>query len=116
MSFPENNTLPDYAVLMRRMWDALHRYAAVYTLHPEARPREALDWLRVWEGRFPADCPCRDEFRAACALVPPPVEVAGMDFFQWTIALHDRINALLRKPLWQERSRKHPLLHGLPLL
>jgi hypothetical protein len=36
-----------------------------------------------------------------------------MIFFWWTIALHDRINVLLNKEIWMERSASHILLISL---
>lgn len=97
------------ASTQRRMWDALHKFAAGY----QGNSAAAATWLVDWESRFPEDCPCRKEWHVALGVCAPPLGEPGLAFFWWTVALHDRINVLLDKPVWLDTSKMHPLVGSL---
>lgn len=96
------------------MWDSLHRFAATYPESPaDGDAESAAAWLRDFARRFPEDCPCLAEWEKALAICPPPLRTSRRDFFRWTLALHDRVNVILGKPIWLESSKAHPLLQTL---
>jgi hypothetical protein len=96
----------------RQLWDALHLYAWSY---PEVATAEDQQAARGWLAEFaqalrPAGCSCATEWEAMVRLVPVPLG-GRAEFYWWTVAAHDRVNARLGKhlvaPAW---SREHPLL------
>jgi len=96
------------------LWTVLHVKAAGWLDVPESEDiLEMQQWLIYFESKFPVGCPCKKEWREAIELCPPPLQEGREAFFQWTIALHDRINVLLGKPIWVETSKQHILLTSL---
>ena len=102
---------PDTLNLLRAMWGDLHTYAATYPENPTSKHAEAADqWLESWRMQFPQGCPCKQGWEDAGDLCPPPLQEGGVEFFEWTLAVHDRVNTHLGKPLFWAGSEKHPLL------
>ena len=111
---PRPKMSPD-TLLKRKMWGDLHSFAARY-VYQNPTAEQVIDaerWLLRWVERLPAGCPCRPEWEDTVACCPPPLTEGRMEFFWWTVAAHDRVNMLMRKPLWAKRSRNHPLLTSL---
>lgn len=95
---------------LTRLWFQLHRQAVEYPVKPsETEKAKLLEWLDDWTKQFPEHCPCLDEYREAVKISEPPTD-GKESFFWWTVALHDRVNMLLNKGLFSQRSLEHPLL------
>lgn len=101
--------------LGQQLWTALHTWAWQQPRELLAEDqRAAREWLAAFALDIPSyGCRCRSEWRKALQICPPPLD-HGPALYWWTVALHDRINRMLHKPLaaptW---SMSHPLLHTL---
>ncbi len=108
---------PQTIKLLRAMWADLHTFAANYPEHPNrAEVSGAQLWLDAWASQFPKDCPCRQGWVEALSVCGPPMRQGGHRLFCWTLAVHDRINAKLGKPIFWVGSTQHLLLADLQTL
>lgn len=71
------------------IWDELH----VRALRPE-RTNDA-EWLADFERRILGRCHCRQQWRDDLKAVP----VDFTRYFEWTVSVHNHVNARLGKPI-----------------
>lgn len=79
------------AALTRRpaaIWDDLHRRALTHEGDDSA-------WLRDFELQILGGCVCRKQWREDLAAKPPDFA----NYFAWTVAAHNAVNARLGKPI-----------------
>lgn len=90
----------DPAVWGPPVWDALHFIAAGYPVHPtEADARAYGDFVRLFASVLPC-APCRQHFAEHLREVPADAPLASgrVEFFAWSVAFHNAVNAALGKP------------------
>lgn len=94
-----------------QLWFELHDYAWRYPCEATAADqRQARAWLATFAQRLPSyGCRCRAKWQQLMTLCPPPLGGRAA-FYWWTVAIHDRVNFQLGKPLHAaEWSLQHPL-------
>jgi hypothetical protein len=88
----------------RALWRCLHAFAFVYPAEAsEEDQKRALAWLE-WFSKAVDEassngCTCARSWRALLAEDPPKLRGA-VEFFEWTVKLHNEVNAKLGKPLF----------------
>jgi len=98
----------------REMWFSLHIWAAKFPQKPS--PEQVVageEWLLAWFEQMPTTCPCRPKWLNVVRICPPPLSEGVMAVVWWAVAAHDRINVILGKTMWAEKSKRHPLILDL---
>lgn len=84
------------------LWSELHTVAYNYPECPtEDDARTARAWLADFTRRVRetiSGCGCQSDWQQIMTHCPPPLDT-GRSFYWWTVAVHDRINHHLNKPL-----------------
>ena len=79
------------------LWRELHTYA-VTQWHATIEERRA--WFASWLERVPNKfgCACRDHFTALLELLPPVFD-SDVQFFAWSVRIHNEVNRKLSKSI-----------------
>lgn len=76
----------------KELWRELHS-------QQDATP----EWFADWVKRVPNfGCGCRNWLKEYLQKNPP---IYGEGFYEWTVTLHDAVNAKLGKPIWDRIVR-----------
>lgn len=90
----------------RKLWGELHAKASSLPEEPLTTMEQAelAAWLASWESRIPSwgGCACREHYYDLKASVPPTFG-SREAFADWSVIIHDQINARLGKPLWYQQ-------------
>ena len=82
------------------VWDAFHFIAAGYPLQPtDADARSYGEFMRLFAAVLPC-APCRQNFAQHMRDIPAegPLAKGRVEFFAWSVAFHNAVNAALGKP------------------
>jgi mitochondrial FAD-linked sulfhydryl oxidase len=90
---------PDGAILGHSTWTLLHTMAAYYPIHPTDQDRRDMgDFLRTFSRLYPCGH-CAEHLRAEMEEDPPQV-ASRHDLSMWLCRLHNKVNEMLGKPLF----------------
>lgn len=86
----------------RDCWLKLHRYAIEHA--GNWSESDARAWLTKWEVTIPKyGCSCRRHWKRIKRALPPMFGSARC-FFQWSVAVHNAVNAELKKPILSQEE------------
>jgi hypothetical protein len=86
-----------------RVWATFHSYAAKYPQHPDTISKtRAQQWYQQIVYKLPCgECAKKYKTLFECVLPLTPVDLASRDaLFEWTVRLHNTVNMLLHKPVF----------------
>lgn len=84
------------AILGPQMWEKLHQRLPVTDVQAE------MKWLSDWAAQLPPSCDCKSSLANFLRANPPDF----VNYFAWTVKLHNAVNAKLNKPqLTEEQAR-----------
>lgn len=86
------------------VWDELHRRALAHD------GSDDTGWLWSYERRIIGGCRCRDQWRQDIDALPPDFT----HYFEWTVAIHNAVNARLKKPILTVESARAIWSQPLP--
>lgn len=81
---------------LQGLWHELHGYT-----NKPWDIAEAKSWLALWVAKIPSfGCSCAQHFREIYDKRPPDFS-SPEAFYRWGVAVHNDVNKLLGKPLWE---------------
>lgn len=79
-----------------KMWRELHFHAAAVYKSGTIDPMALRRWLEMFNRAIGCQ-ECRDNWNFEVAQLPPALS-SGQAFFEWTVAIHNAVNARIGKP------------------
>lgn len=92
-----------------RMWKVLHMYAVEYPAHPTALSKtQAKTWYHNMISKLPCgECARKYEALIECAMPLTSNDLASRKaLFEWTVKLHNMVNILLHKPVFDLKDAR----------
>lgn len=84
-----------YLSLCNSLWNELH-----------AKQDPTVEWFEQWISRVPSfGCGCKPWLREYLSTNAPDY---GNGWYEWTVTLHDAVNAKLGKPAWNRLPNTPP--------
>lgn len=80
---------------LRGLWSELHGYDQAHWNQSDAKK-----WFAKWLRRVPSfGCKCRSHFLSLVQEFPPDFS-SREGFYTWSVAVHNKVNERIGKPLW----------------